>query len=107
MLACPIKPPSGRVHTISLADLQTEKTQNPGLIMIDVRELDEWNEGHLETAIHIPLKSLEFIIARGDFPVDATIVCYCASGRRSAIAGELFLDKGYTNVRNLEGGYQP
>jgi rhodanese-related sulfurtransferase len=90
------------VPSITLAELQQEQEQNPNLLLIDVREQNEWNEGHLPGATHIPLASLEFFIWRGDIPKNTTIVCYCTSGKRSNLACQAFLIKGYTNVLNLQ-----
>lgn len=106
MFACPLKAPSPHLKTVDQEELLQEQKTVPNLLIIDVREQDEWSDGHIEGAQLIPLKSLEFIISKGEIPKDTPVVCYCASGRRSGIACELFLERGYTNVRNLKSGFQ-
>ncbi|AIQ64143.1 MULTISPECIES: rhodanese-like domain-containing protein [Paenibacillus] len=71
------------------------------LIMLDVRELGEWAEGHIAAAKHIPLGQLLERQQELD-PAQETIVI-CRSGSRSGLACELLNEKGY-NVVNMTGG---
>lgn len=73
--------------------------------LIDVREVFEWNEGHIEGARLIPFSDLEFEIEKQVPNKTSTIVLYCRTGGRSSRAMELLKNMGYTNVRNLVGGY--
>ncbi len=79
-----------------------------GIKMIDVREPEEFNQGHIDNAIHIPRGVLEFKIT--NFPELAdkseTYLVYCRSGSRSALATENLQKLGYTHVLSLAGGYQ-
>ncbi|MBI2213209.1 MAG: molybdopterin-synthase adenylyltransferase MoeB [Acidobacteria bacterium] len=71
-------------------------------LLIDVREPIEWNGGHIATADLMPLRDLP---ARLDeIEQGRDIVCYCASGMRSAHAATLLRDAGFQSVRNLGGG---
>lgn len=69
--------------------------------ILDVREPDEWNAGHIPGAIHIPLGDLEDRLA--DVPIDRPIVAACRSGARSAKATALLAAHGI-DVSNLTGG---
>jgi rhodanese-related sulfurtransferase len=69
-------------------------------IVIDVRTVDEFNTGHIDGAINIPVDSIDGI----SYDKDATIIVYCASGMRSSNAAKTLIDLGYTNVYNLDGG---
>jgi molybdopterin/thiamine biosynthesis adenylyltransferase/rhodanese-related sulfurtransferase len=73
-------------------------------LLVDVRELDEWSEGHLPGAIHVPRGNLESRIERA---ADRTrpIILYCQSGNRSVFAAKTLADLGYENVVSLAGGY--
>lgn len=71
------------------------------LIMLDVRELGEWSEGHIAGTKHIPLGQLLERQHELD-PAQETIVI-CRSGSRSGLACELLTEKGY-NVVNMTGG---
>ena len=72
-------------------------------IILDTRENDEFNEGHIAGAILIPYTEIENK-AEGMLPdKDAQILVYCRSGRRSKIASESLVKLGYTNVKEFGG----
>src|SRR5262245_44017221 len=73
--------------------------------LVDVREQDEWDEGHLPGAVHVPRGHLESRIERIAPDRDATLVLYCAAGNRSAFAAKTLEELGYTDVRSLAPGY--
>src|SRR3954447_4995720 len=76
-----------------------------GAVWIDVREADEWQEGHLPGAVHIPRGFLESRI-EGVAPDKATsVVLYCASAARSAFAAKTLEELGYGDVHSLAGGF--
>lgn len=75
-----------------------------GLVLIDVRSDAEWNEGHIDSATHIPLGRLAERI--DEVPMDAPIVVHCQGGGRSSIAASLLQKLGRKNVANLAGGYR-
>jgi len=68
-----------------------------------VRNPDEWAQGHLPGAVHIPLASLPERVTE----IDSTrpVVLQCRGGGRSAIATSVLLARGLSNVANLKGGY--
>ncbi len=72
-----------------------------GLYVLDVREDDEWEAGHIPGAHHIPLGQLEE--RSGELPAQETLVAVCRSGGRSAKATSLLSGLGF-DVENLEGG---
>ena len=76
-----------------------------GAIVLDVREPDEYDEGALLGAIHIPRGHLEAQIESRIIDKQAPIVAYCAGGVRSAFAAKTLAELGYTNVLSMEGGY--
>ena len=79
--------------------------KRPGAIALDVREADEYEQGALQDAVHIPRGFLELQVA-GRIPQrDVPIVVYCAGGTRSAFASGTLAELGYTNVVNMEGGF--
>jgi molybdopterin/thiamine biosynthesis adenylyltransferase/rhodanese-related sulfurtransferase len=76
-----------------------------GAVWIDVREADEWQEGHLPGAVHIPRGFLESRV-EGAAPDKSTpVVVYCASAARSAFAAKTLQELGYDNVHSLAGGF--
>ena len=77
-------------------------------VLIDVREPDEYSAGHLTGAINWPRGLLEFKLSSSpDLEQrDLSIVVYCRTGGRSALAACSLLDMGYLNVLSLAGGYE-
>lgn len=72
-------------------------------ILLDVREQDEFAQGHIEGAVLIPYESISDR-AESELPdKEQTILVYCRSGRRSAIAAEELAKLGYTDVRDFGG----
>jgi molybdopterin/thiamine biosynthesis adenylyltransferase/rhodanese-related sulfurtransferase len=74
-------------------------------LLIDVREQDEWDEGHIPGALHIPRGNLESRIERAAPEHSQTVVLYCAAGNRSAFATRALEELGYTDVASLAGGF--
>jgi molybdopterin/thiamine biosynthesis adenylyltransferase/rhodanese-related sulfurtransferase len=73
--------------------------------VVDVRERDEWAEGHIPGAVHIPRGSLESRIEGVVPDRTQTVVVYCGSGSRSAFAAKTLEELGYGNVLSLAGGF--
>ncbi|CAN5160197.1 rhodanese-like domain-containing protein [soil metagenome] len=71
------------------------------LAVLDVREIDEWNSGHIEGAIHIPLGEVTGRTAELDPQVQTLVVCHL--GGRSARATAYLVQNGFDAV-NLDGG---
>jgi molybdopterin/thiamine biosynthesis adenylyltransferase/rhodanese-related sulfurtransferase len=74
-------------------------------VFLDVREQDEWDEGIITGAVHIPRGYLESRIEGLAPEHDRPIVVYCASGSRSAFATKTLEELGYENVSSLAGGF--
>ncbi len=77
----------------------------PGTIVLDVREPDEYEQGALLNAVHIPRGHLEAQIENRIADHDATVVVYCAGGVRSAFAAKTLGELGYSNVLSVAGGF--
>src|SRR5881275_1192844 len=76
-----------------------------GIVLVDVRESEEWDTGHIPGAVHVPRGYLESRIDGAAPDKDARVILYCASGNRSALAARtLAEDLGYTNVESMTGG---
>jgi molybdopterin/thiamine biosynthesis adenylyltransferase/rhodanese-related sulfurtransferase len=76
-----------------------------GAVWIDVREADEWQEGHLPGAIHIPRGFLESRVEAATPDKSTPVVVYCASAARSAFAAKSLQELGYEDVHSLAGGF--
>ena len=72
-------------------------------IVVDVRSLEEYNEGHIPNAISVPLETMENEAETKLKNKDDLILVYCRSGRRSREAALRLIEKGYTNVIDFGG----
>ncbi len=72
-------------------------------IVVDVRSLEEYNEGHIPNAISVPLETIENEAEAKLKNKDDLILVYCRSGRRSREAALRLIEKGYTNVIDFGG----
>ena len=73
------------------------------IIILDVREQDEFDEGHIPNAILLPYTRIEDKAEEVLPDKSAEILVYCRSGRRSKIAAESLADLGYTNIKEFGG----
>lgn len=90
-----------RISAQALAELST--TTSPPLVL-DVRTANEWESGHIDRSLNIPLAHLAERIQ--DISADQPLVVYCASGYRSSIAMGLLEKFGRINAMDLVGGYE-
>src|SRR3954464_3664202 len=76
-----------------------------GVVLVDVRESEEWDAGHIPGAKHVPRGYLESRIEGGVAGRDQRFVISCASGQRSALAAHTLREQlGYENVASMNGG---
>jgi adenylyltransferase/sulfurtransferase len=83
---------------------ELRESQDPP-VFVDVREQQEWQEGKIPGAVHVPRGNLESRIEAAVPDRSTPIVLYCASGSRSAFAAETLGELGYERVSSLAGGY--
>jgi len=105
-------PSSPLKHTKDSLELIQKRLTNEEAILIDVREQDEWDEGHLESALLMPLSKLEERKGKDGFAAeiagplskDKIIYCHCAAGVRVIPASAILHKLGY-DIRPLKAGY--
>ena len=74
------------------------------VIILDVREQDEYDSGHIPGAMLLPVGMINEETAAGVIPgKDATVLVYCRSGNRSKTASSALADLGYTNIYEFGG----
>jgi molybdopterin/thiamine biosynthesis adenylyltransferase/rhodanese-related sulfurtransferase len=76
-----------------------------GAAWIDVREDDEWQEGHIPGAVHVARGYLESRIESAAPDKSVPVVVYCAAGNRSAFSAKTLTELGYEQVYSLAGGF--
>jgi sulfur-carrier protein adenylyltransferase/sulfurtransferase len=74
-------------------------------VVVDVREQDEWDEGHIPGAVHIPRGHLESRIERAAPDQSRQVLLYCSAGNRSAFAAKTLEEMGYDDVVSLAAGF--
>jgi molybdopterin/thiamine biosynthesis adenylyltransferase/rhodanese-related sulfurtransferase len=85
---------------------EAELYAEQGAALVDLRETFEWDEGHLPGAVHVPRGHLESRIEAAVPDHDGSVILYCASGIRSALAVRQLAELGYTDVVSMSGGFQ-
>lgn len=97
----------GLVETIpaepAAQETSAEATSAADVLIIDVRTPGEWDAGHHDRAVHIPLAEVTDRIGEYAESKETKIVVYCAVGGRSGKAKEQLEALGYTNVENAGG----
>lgn len=105
-----------QVHQITPEDTK-RLLESKQWTYLDVRTVPEFYQGHVPGSINIPVAEISpasgrmefnpnFLVAvQSRFPVDAKLILGCKSGGRSMSACEVLMSAGYTNVRNIDGGF--
>jgi molybdopterin/thiamine biosynthesis adenylyltransferase/rhodanese-related sulfurtransferase len=92
-----------RIHEVDPADVRDGLGN--GVVLVDVREGEEFERERIPGAVHVPRGYLESRIEGAVSDRDAHVVLYCASGQRSALAADTLQELlGYTNVESMTGG---
>ncbi|MDR9391720.1 MAG: rhodanese-like domain-containing protein [Trueperaceae bacterium] len=73
-------------------------------VVVDVRTQDEWDDGHLEGAVHFPVQTIGEYLDEMPADKDTPILVYCAAGTRGFWATAYIASLGYNNVTNMRGG---
>ena len=100
------------LENLSVEDLKRELAENPDLLLIDIREIQELVDlGTIPGAVHVARGMMEFWASptspyyRDFFTEDKRIVAFCAGGGRSAFAARDLKAMGFNNVAHLELGF--
>src|SRR2546428_11636515 len=94
-----------QIKEVSVQEVQDKLNPDNGFTVLDVRESDEWEQGHLDKAIFLPRGFLEVKADKMLPDKSQPIVIYCAGGVRSALAAKTLQDLGYTDVYSMRGGF--
>jgi rhodanese-related sulfurtransferase len=94
-----------RITEISPTDAAA-KLKSGDAVIVDVRERDEWDEGHIPGAMHLRRGTIELDIEEKIPDTNKLIICHCGGGGRSALAAKSLQKMGYKNVRSMAGGFK-
>jgi rhodanese-related sulfurtransferase len=90
----------GRVKIIHWYDMET---RDPETVVVDVRTKEEYQGGHIDQSLHIPVDELRGRLS--EIPKGKTIYIYCKVGLRGYVAARILMQHGFEAVYNLSGGY--
>lgn len=90
------------IPVIELDEFVKKVNENEQLTIVDVRERQEFDNGHVPGALHIPLSEVE--VRMNELNKDETIYLICQTGRRSGIAGIKLAENGFKDVVNVVPG---
>ncbi|MFJ5488707.1 rhodanese-like domain-containing protein [Hansschlegelia beijingensis] len=106
-----VRAANAAVRTVS-GEEAAKLVREPGTVLVDLREQEELaRSGVAEGAVHVPRGLLEFQADpaspshRAELSPDATLVLYCGSGARSALAAETLGRMGFSKVAHVAGGF--
>jgi len=91
---------------INVTEFLERQKSNPDLVIIDVRDEEKWEEGHIPGAIHVHKSTIEKEIGSVIPDKNAEIFCHCGGGQSGARAAESLSKLGYKNVAVIEGGFR-
>jgi rhodanese-related sulfurtransferase len=86
--------------------LAVTKMNNGNTVVIDVRELDEFNKGHIDSAVNLPLSKIKEQISSFDAYKNNQVLIVCQDGTRSATTGKIITKAGHKDVFVITGGMQ-
>ena len=93
------------IREVTVQDAKELLENNGKFVLLDVREKDEYREGHLDRAVSLPRGFLEIKVETTVPEKSTPIIAYCAGGVRSLLAAKALREMGYRDVVSMSGGY--
>jgi len=93
----------GSPPEITPAELAKRLASEDPPLVLDVRSDEEWNEGHIPGALHIPINDIKE--RRGEVPMDRDVVVHCQVAPRARMAEKALIMVGHERVFHLDGGF--
>ena len=95
-----------RIREITPDETHAKQQQGEDFLLVDTREDNEWERGHVAGAVHLGKGIIERDIEKIAAELDRQIVLYCGGGFRSALAADALQQMGYTNVLSMSEGWR-
>jgi rhodanese-related sulfurtransferase len=95
-----------RVKETNVLDVKRRMEAGEKMILVDVREDNEWAKGHISGAVHMGRGIIERDIEQKVPGTGTKLVLYCGGGFRSALVADNLQKMGYTNVESMDGGWR-
>ncbi len=95
-----------KIKETNVSDAKRRMDAGEKLVLVDVREDNEWARGHIAGAVHLSKGVIERDIEQQCPDTNAKLILYCGGGFRSALVAENLQKMGYTNVESMDGGWR-
>ncbi len=95
-----------RIRQTTPEEVQVRRERGDDVIVVDTREDNEWEKGHIAGAVHLGRGVIERDIVQTIPDKSTEIVLYCGGGFRSALAADNLQRMGYANVSSMDGGWR-
>jgi len=95
-----------RVKETNVADVKRRMDAGEKFLLVDVREDNEWANGHLPSAVHLGRGIIERDIETAVPDTGTKMILYCGGGFRSALVADNLQKMGYSNVESMDGGWK-
>jgi rhodanese-related sulfurtransferase len=95
-----------RVKETNVEDVKRRMDNGEKFLLVDVREDNEWEKGHVRGAVHMGRGVIERDIEMKVPDTTMKMVLYCGGGFRSALVADNLQKMGYTNVESMDGGWR-
>ena len=101
-----VKEAKTRVKETNVADVKRRMDGGEKFLLVDVREDNEWANGHIPGAVHMGRGVIERDIESRVPDTSTKMVLYCGGGFRSALVADNLQKMGYNNVESMDGGWR-
>lgn len=95
-----------RVKQTTPEEVKARLDKGEKLLLVDTREDNEWDRGHIKDAIHLGKGVIERDIERTIPDPGTEVILYCGGGFRSALVADNLQEMGYTNIVSMDGGWR-
>jgi rhodanese-related sulfurtransferase len=95
-----------KIKESNVADVKRRADAGERFVLVDVREDNEWANGHIPGAIHLGKGIIERDIEQVVPEANAKLILYCGGGFRSALVADNLQKMGYSNVESMDGGWR-
>ena len=99
------QPTDKAYSNVSVTDLNNSISNKEDIIILDVRTSGELKDGYIENALHMDINGSTFKAQAAELEKTKTVYVYCRSGHRSQTASKVLIKMGFSDVRNVEGGF--
>jgi rhodanese-related sulfurtransferase len=102
VLFAPSLLPWGGYGDVTVQEARRLIDDKPSLVILDVRKASEYEEGHIEGAVNIPVQELR--VRFDELSTEGELLVYCRTGNRSAQAVDILLDIGFMKIYHMDAG---